>query len=91
MKTLYGEDSRYTVDALSLLQDVTKTIKPIMKQYADKGYSIRDISHVAQAAIGDFENEHILIGQAKNFRKNRENKSNIGLGVIPEMHNKKES
>lgn len=69
MKTLYSDDARYLVDAINLWNNVTEVIKPIIKHYADKGYSIRDISHVAQAAITDFENEHVLIGQAKTARK----------------------
>lgn len=70
MKSLYEEDARYIIDAINLWNDVTKAINPIFKNYIDKGYSIRDISHVAQATITDFENEHVLIGQAKNARNN---------------------
>ena len=75
MKTLFQEDGRYTSDAIYLLGQMRKLIKPIIKGYGKKGYPIRKISHVIQAAISDFEAEYILTNQVL---KAKENGGNIG-------------
>ena len=72
MKRLFRDnDERYSPEALKLLSEITKVVKPIMKAYAESGYSIRDISHAAQAAITDFESEYILTTQVKKAKDKR--------------------
>lgn len=85
MKTLFEEDGRYSPLALHILREIIKATKPIIKGYAAKGYSIREISHIAQASIGDFEAEYILTGQVKKFKDRRkvEKRFAIDLGTIP--------
>ena len=73
MKTLFQEDGRYTSDAIHLIGQLRKVFKPIIKGYAKNGYSIREISHIAQAAIFDFENEYILTKQVAKFKKEKNN------------------
>ncbi len=52
---------------------ITSTNIIIIKGYAKNGYSIREISHIAQAAIFDFENEYILTKQVAKFKKEKNN------------------
>lgn len=85
MKTLFEEDERYSPLGLHFLREITKAVKPIIKGYAAKGYSIREISHIAQSAIGDFEVEYILTSQVKKVKDKRKVKKRfaIDLGTIP--------
>lgn len=86
MKTLFQEDGRYTSEAIQLLQEIKKVIKPIIKGYAKNGYSIRELSHVAQAVITDFEAEFILTGQIEKHKLNRikaKKRYGIELATIP--------
>lgn len=85
MKTLFQEDGRYTSDAIHLLGEISKVINPIIKGYAKNGYSIRELSHVAQAVITDFEAEFILTGQVEKQKLNRikaKKRHAIDLGTI---------
>lgn len=86
MKTLFQEDERYTSDAIHLLGEIRKVIKPIIKGYAKNGYSIRELSHIAQATISDFEAEFILTGQVEKQKLNMikaKKRYGIELGIIP--------
>ena len=86
MKTLFQEDGRYTSDAIHLLGEVEKLLKPLIKSYAKHGYSIREVSHVAQAAITDFESEFILTNQVMKAKEKREKdgrKFATDQGIIP--------
>ena len=88
MKTLFQEDGRYTSDAIHLLGELRKSFKPIIKGYAKNGYSIRELSHIAQAAISDFEAEYILTGQIEKHKLDKKKAKkrfaiDLGTSCIP--------
>lgn len=52
MKSLFDANERYTEVALELDAKITSAIKDIISDYADRGYSIRDIEYVTSQSVG---------------------------------------
>ena len=55
--------------------EITKAVQPIINVYIEKGFSIRDLSHEAQAAIRDCELDYIATIHLKNLREKRKIKN----------------
>ncbi len=61
MKSLYGtEYFHYTPDATDIAERIIGVVRPIFKEYMDKGYNPREIAHVMLASIWDAELEEIM-------------------------------
>ena len=54
------EDFRYTEEALALTGKILTVVGPIFNDYLAKGYSLREISHVVQSAVGEIELDAVL-------------------------------
>ncbi len=77
MKRLYSDDGRYTPDASALDDEVFKIMKPIMKRWEEKGYPIREISHVIYGSISMLESEIVLTKGAEIARKRRKERDDM--------------
>lgn len=72
MKNLFDEGGKFLPEARELLKEIRKAVRPIMESYANAGYSMREVSHIGQAAITDYEAEYILTAGLKSRNKDRE-------------------
>jgi len=59
-KSCFYPDHRHTPEAQMITLDIKKTIRPILEELIAKGYSIRELSHIATLAIMDLEAEIAL-------------------------------
>lgn len=46
---------RYTQQAIDIDTELRNAIQPILEKYARRGYSIRELAHIANTAIWDVE------------------------------------
>jgi len=61
MKTrLFNENDRYSEAGLNLSNEAEEAIEPIMKKWADKGFSIRDIEYIIKQAALDTSLDYLL-------------------------------
>ena len=60
MKNLFDERGKFLPEGRELLKELGKAVRPVMESYADAGYSMREVSHIAQLAVSDFESVFIL-------------------------------
>ncbi len=51
MKSLFTNKDIYTPKAVEFQREVEKFWNPIMQEWAKKGYSTRDMEHIADATI----------------------------------------
>ena len=67
MKPLYKEDTEImNTDGRELDRRIEKALTPIFKEYALKGYSIRDIACIAMLTVSALTSEIILL---RNFKR----------------------
>lgn len=69
MKAFYDEKYRQTDESREFGNEIQETVEPIFKRYLDMGFSIRDLSHEAQAIMRDIELDYILDHYSKEVRK----------------------
>jgi hypothetical protein len=50
-KSLYDNDYRYTDEALKLDGQSDSALRPIVKEWCDKGYSPREIMQIIKSAV----------------------------------------
>lgn len=60
MKNLFNEDARYTDAATELDRKAYDAIKDLFDDFAERGFSPRDISYTIQNAVHDRELETLL-------------------------------
>lgn len=60
VKSLYNEDCRHTDDADSLHYETVNALRSIFDKYLELGYSPREISHIMQSTVYDFELAAVL-------------------------------
>lgn len=68
---LFGENSRYTPEALELHEEIEKALNPIFKKWNNKGHSLREISHIVTLAAVGLESMLVLIRSVENMKKKR--------------------
>jgi len=66
MTNLFDKNAKYTVDAEILETAIQKAIEPIMREYAEKGFNIRDIYTIAHLTAVDTMTEIIIDNDMKN-------------------------
>ena len=72
MPSLYTEDFySYTDDARTIDRQAAAMAKKIVKQWADVGYSPREISQVIQTAVQMEECEYCLTNTSKVMRERK--------------------
>ena len=71
MKSLYDEKDRNTAMSVAFSGEIEGAVKPILDKYIEQGYSIRQLVHEAQAAMGFLEADHILKTCAKDSVERR--------------------
>lgn len=49
MKRLFNEEDRYNDVATTISDEARKALEPIVKKWAEQGYSIRDIEYIINA------------------------------------------
>ena len=69
MKRLFGEDDRWTDVGGKLDREVDRALDPIFKRWHAKGFSVREISHVAMSAVTMLECEMMLDVLIKNCKE----------------------
>lgn len=69
MISLFDENAKYTEDATFLDAAVQKLIEPIMRKYANKGFSVRDIYTIVQMTAMDIMTEIILDNDMKDNKQ----------------------
>lgn len=66
MQSLYREtDHRYTPEADELDRRAATVIRPLFNEFVQKGFSPREIAHILQGCVTEWELEHV-IGWANN-------------------------
>ena len=53
-------DETWTQEALELERKVQSALNPIFQEYISEDYSVREIAHIMQSAVGSSECEIIL-------------------------------
>ena len=62
MKSLFGDDYRYSEYGLELDREAASHLKDLFDKYLNLGYSPREISHIIQGSVRDLELEAVLNG-----------------------------
>ena len=73
MKSIYDKRGLQTNKSREFGAKVEKAVQPILKEYLDKGFSIRDLSHEAQNIVRDLELEPIMDIYMEDAKKAVEN------------------
>lgn len=60
MVQLYDEFGRFTEDGTNLIMEAEKVLRPLFKQYKEKGYNLREISHLIGFALNTVESTEAL-------------------------------
>lgn len=60
MKTLYVENYRYGKVTHELNREAHNALKPIFEAWVKDGYNPREIAHIINGAVMDFELESVL-------------------------------
>lgn len=71
MISLFDKNAKYTEDAMSLDVAILKAIEPIMRNAAEKGFSVRDIYTVTHLVAVDIMNEIILDNDVKEGERRK--------------------
>ena len=77
MKSIYDKRGLQTAESQQFGLEIDKAIRPIIKEYLKKEFSVRDLSHEAQTIIKDCELDHLMdihMEDAKKARVNLERK-----------------
>jgi len=70
MKRLYNEKTdNYTHEANALSNQAAHIIRPLFQKWAERGYSIRDISNIIRTEVSMLECEIILWENNKKVKK----------------------
>lgn len=59
-KQLYDDDERYLPEAFEMHKKAYLALNPVMQEYREKGYRVRDLSALIQRVIQDMETDLIL-------------------------------
>jgi len=68
---LFDDKDKYTEEALQIDYEITKAVRDIVKPYADNGYSIRELLHIAAMAALTLECELILERDHEAWKKKK--------------------
>lgn len=60
MNSLFDKDYRYTEKALEISHKTEQALKELFKKYVQEEYSPREIAHVMQMCVTDFELDAVL-------------------------------
>ena len=60
MKSIYDEKGLTTEEARNFCDTIEEVVEPVFKEYIEKGFSFRELSHEAQSAIRDLELEVVM-------------------------------
>jgi len=60
VKSLYDKNLRYTPEAFKIDEEAYPTVKAIFDRWIEQGYSPREISHILQACVVDYELYSVL-------------------------------
>ncbi|KKL50875.1 hypothetical protein LCGC14_2301140 [marine sediment metagenome] len=91
-KSLFNEKyDSYNKDGNSLDNQINKAVKPMFKEWAEKGYSLREISHIALQTIMTLECENILIKAIKTRKEEHIDKKKHRKNVEPSETNQSDS
>lgn len=71
-RLFYDNNLYYTEIAKALDARATKIIRPLMEEFAGKGYDIRDICYIINRTTQAIESEHLLREQHKRMVAKRE-------------------
>jgi hypothetical protein len=59
-KSLYDKNEKVTQDAIALEGAAFRALGPLFIIYMEKGYTVREISHVIQGAVQLLESEKVI-------------------------------
>jgi len=64
MEKLFDELGKFTEEGTKLVMESEQTLTPIFKKYVEKGYNVREVSHVIGFGLFNVENmvclKHII-------------------------------
>lgn len=60
-KSLFDEKFKFTQESLSIDQEVSNSLLPIIQKYVSLGFSPREIAHVIHGAVFELE-LHVVLG-----------------------------
>jgi hypothetical protein len=72
MVQLYDELGKFNEDGTNLIIEAENVLKPLFEQYKEKGYNIREISHLIGFGLNAVENIEALKDML-NFLKKKNN------------------
>jgi len=73
MKDLYDKKGLQTKESHEFGIKIEEVIRPIFKEYLEKGFSVRDLSHEAQAMVRDCELDYMMDIHMENAKKAKVN------------------
>jgi predicted GNAT superfamily acetyltransferase len=73
MKSIYDRKGLQTDESQKFAIEIEKAIQPVLKRYLEKGFSIRDLSHEAQAVVRDCELDHMIVIHVENAKRAKVN------------------
>jgi len=71
VKKLFDKNERYNKESHKIDSEFYRAVKPILERYAKEGYSLRELSYIAQNSVRDAELE-FLIGSDLKLEKQLE-------------------
>jgi len=71
MSDMFDAKEAWTTNAAKLDRKLHAALKPILQEYADKGFSVRDIAHVMMHVVFGIECETIVLRRME-ARKHKE-------------------
>jgi hypothetical protein len=73
MRSIYDKKGLHTAESQKFAIEISEAVQPVLKQYLEKGFSVRDLSHEAQSVIRDCELDHVMEIHMKNAKKAQAN------------------
>ena len=73
MKSIYDKKGLQTAESQKFAIEIEKAVQPILEEYLGQGFSIRDLSHEAQAAVRDCELDYMITVHMENAKRAKAN------------------
>ena len=74
-KKLFTDTDAWTVDATYFAREMDDALKPVLKKWALKGYSLRELAFIAHTCVGDVQATLILMAEGRRLYPQEKNGS----------------
>ena len=65
LKSVFRPDGRCNKDGIALVRQATASLQPLIEEWLECGYGVREIAHVVHLSLTDLETKTILSGEAQ--------------------------